>query len=229
MTREPADVVAGAHAFVADLEAPVLDAVDRHHLERVLRIERGSVITVADGRGAWRAVRFGARLEAVGPIVHTAAPTPLVTVGFALLKGDRPELIVQKLTELGADRIVPFTAERCVVRWDGDRGGSHVARLRRVAREAAMQCRRARLPEVSDVVGFDTVAGEDGVALAERGGEAVTLSHPTLLVGPEGGWSPTERDQVPRTVSLGPHVLRAETAAIVAGALLSTLRGHTAT
>ncbi len=71
-----------------------------------------------------------------------------LTVGFALVKGERPELIVQKLTELGIDRIVPFVAERSVVRWDGDRAAGHVERLRRVAREAAMQSRRCWLPEV---------------------------------------------------------------------------------
>jgi 16S rRNA (uracil1498-N3)-methyltransferase len=104
-----------------------------------------------------------------------------------------------------------------------------VERLRRVAREAAMQCRRAWLPVIDDLRRFSDVADEVGVCVADRGGGPVALASPTVLVGPEGGWSDAERIRCPPSVSLGPHVLRSETAAIVAGALLVTLRGHLAT
>ena len=73
-------------------------------------------------------------------------------MAFAPVKGERPEWVVQKLTELGIDRIVPLFSERSVVRWSGARGQATVERLRRVAREAAAQCRRVWLPEVSDSV-----------------------------------------------------------------------------
>ena len=79
-------------------------------------------------------------------MVFAQAPRPKLTIGFALIKGGRPELVVQKLTELGVDAIVPFTAEHSVARWDANRATRHIERLRRVAREAAMQSRQVRIP-----------------------------------------------------------------------------------
>ncbi|MCU1376655.1 MAG: Ribosomal small subunit methyltransferase, partial [Actinomycetia bacterium] len=139
-----------AHVFVADVAAPVLDDDDRHHLERVLRLRDGEAVTVADGRGGWRACVFvaGGSLRPEADVTHVPAPHPPIAVAFALTKGEKPETAVLKLTELGVDRIVPFAAGRSVARWDGDRAAKHVARLRKVAREAAMQSRRAHLPVV---------------------------------------------------------------------------------
>ena len=215
---------AKAHAFVADLAAPELSDDDRHHLERVLRLVRGDVVTVADGAGSWRPCRFGPVLEPDGPVVVEPAPAPAVTVAFAVVKGDRPEWTVQKLTELGVDRLVPVHSARSVVRWDGPRGERHLARLRRVAREAAMQSRRARLPEVESVTSFAEVAGRPGALLAEPGGRALATGDALVLVGPEGGWTAEELAAAPERVGLGPTVLRAETAAVAAGVLLTALR-----
>jgi len=220
----PAAADAAAHVFVSDLETPVLAAEDRHHLERVLRLRRGAVLSVSDGSGAWRMARLGPVLEPIGPIQREAAPEPLVTVAFAVLKGDRPELVTQKLTEVGVDRIVPLVTERAVVRWDLQRASRHVERLRRVAREAAMQCRRSHLPVVDDVRSFAVVSGWPGATMAAADGAPPSLERPVVLIGPEGGWSDAERHAgLPRT-TLGPHVLRAETAAIVAGSLLVARR-----
>lgn len=215
---------ARANAFVADLEAPVLDDADRHHLERVLRLRPGEPITVSDGRGAWRACWFGAELEPVGPIEQDPRPAPLLTIAFALVKGDRPELVVQKLTELGVDEIVPFVAARSVARWDATKAARQAERLALVARAAAMQSRRTWLPLVAPLASFADVARRPGAAMAERGGAAPSLDHPVVLVGPEGGWSDEERALDLPTVGLGPNVLRAETAAIAAGVLLAARR-----
>jgi 16S rRNA (uracil1498-N3)-methyltransferase len=211
--------------FVADLVAPVLSDEDRHHLARVLRLRSGDPLTVADGSGAWRTAAFADAIAVTGEVVTTAAPVPPLAVGFALVKGDKPEWVVQKLTELGIDRIIPFRADRSVVRWDAAKAERAVQRLRSVARAAAMQCHRPTLPEVIDVAELGQLAAQPGVAFTDRGGEALTSSTTTLLVGPEGGWSSVERDLAPAMVALGGHVLRAETAAITAGALLAALRG----
>lgn len=216
-------VSAAAHVFVDDLDRPELHPPDRHHLERVLRLRPHDAVTVCDGRGAWRPVRFGPSLVVDGPITSDGPPVVRLGVGMALLKGDRPELVVQKLTELGVDRVVPMVAARCVVRWDAAKAARHVERLRRVAREAAMQCRRTWLPEIGAVRPFAAVAAEPGACLAAAGGGPPSLDRPLVLVGPEGGWAPEERTAAP-AVDLGPHVLRAETAAIAAGALLAALR-----
>jgi 16S rRNA (uracil1498-N3)-methyltransferase len=212
--------------FVIDLGRPVLGAADRHHLTRVLRLPPGSEVTAADGAGRWRPCRLtgGDTLVVDGPEVVDARPEPPLTVAFALVKGDRPELVVQKLTELGVDSIVPFVAARSVVRWDATKSIRHADRLNDIARQAAMQCRRTRLPAVAPVATFGEVAAHDGAALADADGEAPTLGHPVVLVGPDGGWTSAERTSGLPIVRLGAHVLRAETAAIAAGVLLTALR-----
>ncbi len=212
------------HVFVADLDDPQLSDADRHHLERALRVRPGDPITVSDGVGRWRSCRLGAPLEVVGEVGVDPTPEPTLTIAFALVKGARPELVVQKLTELGVDRIVVFTARRSVVRWDQDKVAKARQRLGRVAREAAMQSRRTRLPEVVAVASFDEVLALPGAVAADRGGDPPSLTRPTVLVGPEGGWAPEERDRFDTTISLGSEVLRAETAALAAGTVLGALR-----
>ena len=168
-------------------------------------------------------------------ILYSNAPTvcglsPTSTVAFTPVKGDRPEWVVQKLTELGIDRIVPLHTERSVVRWTGERGRAAVERLRRVAREAAAQCRRVWLPEVRDVLPFAdlaTLGGPGEVVLAQLSGDRPTLAQHVVAVGPEGGWSAAELGSGLPTVGFGLSVLRAETAAVTAGALLASLRTGT--
>lgn len=214
---------ASAHVFVDDVDAPVLAADDRHHLERVLRLRADELVTVSDGRGRWRWVRAGAPLDAIDDVRVEAPPSHALTVAFALLKGDRNELVVQKLTELGMDRIVPIVSERCVVRWDTSRAQRQHERLVRVAREAAMQSRRTWLPEVATVASLASVL-EGGAAMAVMEGGRPTVGLSSIVVGPEGGWSSAELTAASSTVALGDHVLRAETAAITSGAILGALR-----
>jgi 16S rRNA (uracil1498-N3)-methyltransferase len=126
---------------------------------------------------------------------------------------------VQKLTELGVDRIVVLRAERSVVRWEGDRLTAQLERLRRVAREASMQSRRCDIPHIDGVINVGDAVG----ALAHFDGAPLTAAHTAVLIGPEGGWSDDEvcgRD----AVSLGPTVLRAETAAVAAAVRMTALR-----
>ena len=211
-----------AFVFVDDLDAPVLTSDDRHHLDRVLRLRAGAPITIADGGGRSRPARFGPSLVVDGEIVEELAPAVELTVGCALAKGDKTEWAVQKLTELGIDTIIPFMADRCIVRWEPGRVAHHTNRLRKVAREAAMQCRRPRLPNVADLARFDELVTRPAVALADRGGAPIGAGDTTILVGPEGGWSPRERDAAAKFVGLGAYVLRAETAAVAAGVLLAS-------
>jgi 16S rRNA (uracil1498-N3)-methyltransferase len=217
---------AEAQVFVADLAAPELDDDALHHLGRVLRLRAGAVVCAADGAGSWRPTTFtgGATLEPAEEVRTQARPAPPLTVAFAPVKGDRPELVVQKLTEVGVDRLVVFTAARSVVRWEGERGDRHVARLARVAREAAAQCRRLWLPSVerSDLA----VLVADGAVLSDMGGRVPTPADRTVVVGPEGGWTAQETEGR-EAVTLGEHVLRAETAAIAAGVLMAALRAGT--
>lgn len=202
----------------------MLSTADRHHAARVLRVRHGDPITVSDGRGRWRSCWFGDELGIGSDVVSEAAVDDSITVGFALTKSTKPEFVVQKLTEVGVDRILPFASERSIVRWDPAKTEARRDRWRVVAREAAMQSRRAWLPTVAAVVTFEEVAVAPAL-LADLGGRRLVSTDRTVLVGPEGGWSDVEREFGIERVCLGTGVLRAETAAVVAGAFLASLRG----
>ncbi len=219
-----------AQVYVDDVGHPEPGPDDAHHLTRVLRLRAGEVVVAADGQGGWRPCRFtasgGQLLEPDGEVVRCPPPEPPLTVGFAPVKGDRPEWAVQKLTEAGVDRIVVLRTERTVVRWEGERARRQLARLRRVAREAGAQSRRAVLPEVHGVTGLgevEALLAPTPLALAQRGGVPPSLAWPAVAVGPEGGWDPAELAGRP-VVGLGRGVLRTETAAVAAGILLCALR-----
>lgn len=216
----------GAHVFVDDVAAPMLRASDQHHLRRVLRLRDGESITVSDGIGAWRRCRIeGETLCSDGELHRQPRAVPQIAVAFSILKGDRSDWIVQKLAELGVDRIVPVSAARGVLRWDAERAGRQVERWRSIAHGAAMQSRRAWLAAVDDVTEGAALADAlPGLVFAHPGGSPPSLNHPMIAVGPEGGWSPEEIAQAVGTVDLGPTTLRAETAAVSAAALLTALR-----
>jgi 16S rRNA (uracil1498-N3)-methyltransferase len=216
-----------AHVFVDDLETLAIDDDDQHHLDRVLRLRPGDPVTASDGRGGWRWCAFGPTLQPTSDVVVWGAPDPAITVAFVPVKGERSEFVVQKLTELGVDRIVPFHSARSVVRWSDDRAERHHARQVAVAREAAMQCRRVWLPTIAPIADFATVAALPGAALADPDGAPLTLAHPTVLVGPEGGWADDEGAVGLPVVAAGPAILRAETAAIAVATLLAALRSGT--
>lgn len=212
---------AATQVFVADLDTPELSDEDAHHLQRVLRVGPGELVCAADGHGGWRLCHLErGELSPAGDVGHLVRPAPVLTVGFAPVKGGRPEWAVQKLTEVGIDRIVLLQTDRTVVRWDEDRARRHLARLSRVAREAAQQCRRLWLPEL-DMMPLGRV--DVAAVLADAGGRPLDPSDHTVVVGPEGGWSREERAGRD-VVALADHVLRSETAAVVAGAAMTSLR-----
>jgi 16S rRNA (uracil1498-N3)-methyltransferase len=203
-----------AHVLVDDVESPELSGDAAHHLIRVLRVGERDPVTVTDGHGRWQICHLaGATLRASGRVVVERVRIPS-TIAVAIPKQDRPEWIVQKATELGIGRIVFLHAERSIVRWEGDRAARHVARLARVAAEAAMQSRQVWLPEVAGPVpAAEVLAG--GIA-AEPGGRCVAAADRRIAIGPEGGWTPDELALAEDLVSLGDTVLRVETAALVA-------------
>jgi 16S rRNA (uracil1498-N3)-methyltransferase len=212
------------HVIVSDIAAPALSAEDHHHLGRVVRLRSGDSVSVTDGAGAWRWCLFGPELIIDGEIECVAAPSPRISIAFALVKGQKPELVVQKLTELGVDDIIPFIADRSVVRWDDERSRKNAERLRRVSLEASMQSRRVWTPIVHELTTFASLIAGGGFAVADRDGRPPSMDAPAIMIGPEGGWSDLERDHFGSVVGLGPGVLRAETAAFAAASVLSALR-----
>ena len=228
MAPEPADTdlrrQSGPHVFVDDLDVPTLSEGDHHHLAKALRVKDGDAITVCDGAGRWRTAAFGPMPVPVGPIIGVAAPQWPLRLACALTKASKPEIVVQKATELGVDEIVFFHGIRSIARWDDAKVAKSMGRLARVAREAAMQSRRVTLPVVRFVADAQALATEADWARADFGGEPIRGAHRSIAIGPEGGWDPAEPDLFPTAVDLGPSVLRAETAAIAATTLMAQHR-----
>jgi 16S rRNA (uracil1498-N3)-methyltransferase len=214
-----------AHVLVSDpgdLDTDRLAVPDdvEHHLLRVLRLSSGETVTVTDGSGAWRAYAAivgsadSLLLESSGEVQRIERDVPLLTVATAIPKGDRVDWLVQKCTELGADRIVLLHAERSVVRWKPVRAAKQIERLQRIADEALRQSRRVWRVAIEGPRDARDVLPH--AVIAEPGGRRLEPSDRLIAIGPEGGWSDSEMAQSAGRVGLGDTILRTETAAISA-------------
>ncbi len=209
----------------------------RHYLRDVLRLHPGAEIEIFDGAGGvYRATFTYGELLPVGERCQAPPPGALVWLAFGLSRGEKPDLAIQKATELGAARLLPWQAARSVVRLEGVRAADRADRWRRIAAEAARQCGRADVPEVAGPATLAEVLTAAPAAFArlvfDANGEPlgpVEARGILAIVGPEGGLAQEEIDACAaggcRFTSLGPRVLRAETAAIAAVALLQYLCG----
>lgn len=230
--------------FDSDGDRYVLDGPEGRHAVSVKRLQPGEEVVLTDGAGRY------AVCEVIGTegkdrlIVHMSGvseepePAPRITVVQALPKGDRGEVAVETMTEVGVDAIVPWQAARCITQWKGDRGLKALGKWRATAREAGKQSRRVRFPEVADAATTKQVAAllakADLAAVLhsdfEHGSTALaTVELPVegeivLVVGPEGGVSRDElalfEEAGARACVLGPTVLRTSTAGTAAAALL---------
>lgn len=202
-----------------------LDSDTEHHLRKVLRLRDGEEVSVTDGAGSWTigvVVREAStlRLDQVSAVAsEPARPRPL-TIAVAMPKGDRLDWLVQKVTELGVDRIVLLHAERSVVRWKPERAAGQLERLRRISDEACRQSRRVWRVEIEGPVDASTVLAS--FAVAEPGGRPIDASDTSIAIGPEGGWTQSELAGASDQVFLGHNILRTETAAVAAAALCVT-------
>jgi 16S rRNA (uracil1498-N3)-methyltransferase len=202
-----------------------LDDDTEHHLRKVLRLRAGEPVGVTDGQGRWcLAVSVpdgnALRLEATSAIVTEPVRSRPIAIAAAIPKGDRLDWMVQKVTELGVDRLVLLHADRSVVRWKPDRVEHNLARLQRIADEALRQSRRVvRLTIDAPTPAVDALGT---YVLAEPGGRALTVGDTAVAVGPEGGWSEAELDAGGERIDLGATILRTETAAVAVSALCVT-------
>lgn len=210
---------------------------DVNHIRRVLRLRAGDELQVLDGHGT----AYLLTLEEVGPQevrgrvkeswTRESEPLSGVTLVQGLPKGEKMDFIVQKCTELGISRIIPTRTRYSIVEWEGEKARARAERWRKIVREAAKQCGRSSFPEIEEIQDWSEVLGEgkhpgslrlmpweeeterhlrDALAGLPQGGRV------SIFIGPEGGFSPQEVSQAREagitTVTLGPRILRTETA-----------------
>lgn len=220
-------------------EAIALGGNQAHYLSRVMRVAEGDAVVLCDdATGEWtaRVASVGKRDVLLMPEVRTRAreQVPDFTLCAALLKKPNFDLVLEKATELGVRRVQPLVTRRCVA------DSLNAERARTIVTEAAEQCARTALPEVAEPMKLDALlkawpAGRLLFFADETGGEPATVAFAergpaALLVGPEGGFDEAERTAIrslaqARPISLGPRILRGETATIAATALWMGLAG----
>ena len=224
-----------------------LSAAESVHALRVLRLKTGDRVQALDGRGrAWNAsilVEDGnAFVELISEADITEAPIK-VTLYMGLPKGEKLEFIAQKLTELGASAIVPVRMERCVAKIAPSEAEKKLSRPRRIALEAQKQSGRSVMPKITDPVDMarlnELIRAHDkvfllweearGYRLTDAKNELGELNDIGFIVGPEGGISQKEADKLISAgavpITMGPRILRAETAAVAGCAAIMTLWG----
>lgn len=228
-------------------EAHLLPEESRHAI-RVLRLQPGDGLCAMDGAGRrWRAEILyagedGVRVRLSEPL-PSGEPPVRVTVYQGLPKADKLDFIAQKLTEVGAAALVPVKMERCVVKLDRKDGPKRRERLERITREAAKQCRRALPLEISEPLSWPQVLErmqshdlvlvpwEDaaGRRMRDAFAERSQVRDIGIVIGSEGGMSEDEVQALCEagalTVTLGPRILRTETASVVSAALALSLWG----
>ncbi len=218
----------------------VLDGDEGRHAVVVKRTRPGERLALTDGAGTTAVVTVertdrSSLTAVVARVDHAEPELPRVVVVQAIPKGDRGELAVEMLTEVGVDRIVPWAASRSVAVWKGDRAARSLGKWRTTAREAAKQARRSWFPEVGEMVTTDEVvellakASVPVVLHEAASGPLADLPVPgrgeiVIVVGPEGGISDEELEAFAavgaEAVRLGSSVLRTSTAGVAATAAL---------
>jgi 16S rRNA (uracil1498-N3)-methyltransferase len=226
----------------------VLGGSEASHVRNVIRLNRGDAVGLVDGTGFEyeavidRIVTGRVELEITARRVSAGKPSLSLTVAQGFLKEKKMELVVRQLSELGASRFVPFVCERAVVRPEAGRGSFRRERWSRIAVESLKQCRRGDVLAVDKVHGFDemlALGAEHELALFFWEDANVPLPLPAAVrsrfvsvlavLGPEGGFSETEARAAEAAgflpVRLGPRILKAETAAVAAAAVVQFLFG----
>lgn len=210
------------------MEAPILlPPEELVKFTKVLRLADSDEVGILPNDGSLiRAQLSGKHALPLEQVVLATETAKRLTLIQALPKGDKPESIVQMGTELGVSSFIFFPSDRSIVRWEADKREQKLRRLSIVAREAAEQSYRGRVPLVSFMPGLEAIfaAFPDALALSESENELKRLDGElmelALIVGPEGGWSPAELQLIgERAITLGPRVLRTEHAGPAAAAV----------
>jgi 16S rRNA (uracil1498-N3)-methyltransferase len=216
-----------------------LDDAPAHHLARVLRLREGDALTVFNGRGGeWDAEFLGKRRVRLREFSEVERESPLrITLAQGVSSGDRMDYTIQKAVELGVACIQPVFTKRGVVRLEGSRAQSRLNHWKKIVIAACEQSGRNRIPELRPLLDFAIylrdLRDEGARLLLSAQGrplkELDVKATATVAAGPEAGFAPEEQAALERAgfvkASLGPRILRTETAALAALAALNALRG----
>jgi 16S rRNA (uracil1498-N3)-methyltransferase len=221
----------------------ILGQAESHHLEQVLRSKPGDELELCDEAGVCRRAEIttvgkpGVTCRLLG-LLPDNEPSVRVTLAFGLLKGEKTEFVLQKATELGVSGFIPFSSGHSVMRLTDKKAQDRLQRWQKIVRSAAGQCRRNRIPEVRQPCHWESLPpsfhsyhrvlfcweGERMQSLGQLMQDVEAGSDILVITGPEGGFSHTEAGEAincgAQAVTLGSRILRAETAALTAAALV---------
>jgi len=232
------------------IEAPAKGTIkgqDAKHASKVLRLKKGTVIEISNGQGKDFSARIVSasfdriELDIMEELVPATESPVHITLCSGMLKDHKMDQVIKDVTQLGIRKWIPFFSERSIPSPDAKRIGKRVERWESIARESLKQCRRSRVPEVCLPMGFETLLtlpGPSDLKLAfweKASAKPDTLNGKEtagrifILIGPEGGFSENEMDQARQkgfiSCSLGPRILRAETASIASCTLIQHIFG----
>lgn len=220
---------------------------DAVHISKSLRMKPGEELTVCTADGVEHLCKITdithaeVAVEVISSKTSEQEPSVEVTLYQALTKNDKMDFIIQKAVELGVSRIVPFVSSRCISRPDSKSADKKSERWNKIARQAAMQSRRAKIPQVCEVIGFSQAAEQckeydSALIYYELGGEKTgtyidsQTKQIAVFVGSEGGFEPDEVDTIVKNgghiATLGKRILRAETAPLAALSVIMYMTGN---
>ena len=212
-----------------------------HHISTVLRMTDGKIVRLADISGFFfygliQINKSGVRVKVTQPIAEKRESKVNITLAVALIKGERWDWMLEKATECGVSKIVPFISSRCVVKDKPEAAQRKLVRYRKILSEAAEQSYRNIVPTITETVTLkqliDHKSHTNFIAYEKENHSYLTdvraeISSVTIIIGPEGGFSADEVEYLTNndfiSVSLGKRIFRAETAAIAACIMLDTL------
>jgi len=207
------------HMVVDDIDEVQLSSENKHHFLHVRRLRSGQNVTITDGSGSWQVCELeGNTLLKIGERQFTETFSSQTTVCLAITKSGKPELVTQKLTELGVGSIHFFFSERSVPKWDTKKIHKNMEKLTVISKQALAQSKGVWLPKLEIGTTFNELVKEKDMCMADRRGSPATSDIRKIMIGPEGGWDQVEYQSSVPKVRLHNLNLRSETAAIVAAA-----------
>ena len=208
--------------FVEDIETPLLTRSDWHFLHRALRVKNGDLIRISDGISLFRTCRFGDSLRVIDQPQAIPRHPRTIRLAFGLSRAYRPELVIDKLSEVGVDEVYPCLADRSYLEWDDERCMTETGSWQTISRRAVMRVGGLYLPALKPTVAYRTLLRNSQCAILYGTNCDSLPSDHVVCVGVDEGWSEDERADARLEVDLGVGHLRSESMALAAAYILAS-------